>query len=472
MESSKDKENKRKSLKSQLVNFGIGPIVGMGISMFTVPVTTRLLSPEEFGKSSLFTLFQSIFLIIGLLGLDQGYVRYYNDKETNRTELLQNALFFPLIFCLLLITICLLFLKPISMFLFGSVEIGLMIAFCIFIPVLVLNRFFLLQIRMDLRGKTYSLLNVVSQIITFTILLGLLVFYQKTFRAIIYSTIIASYINTFIIFLFCNKSFIKQKFNYSSKIQKDLLSFSLPLVPATLLSWVLNSFDKVGLRTWSDFSQLGLYSAAFKIVALLNIFQTIFCTTWTPIAYKWNEDGVEKEKFEKVSTIVLAGMVILFSFVIVFRDVIMLFLGSEYRNTSKIFVFLLFVPVLYTVSETTCLGIDFSKKTIYTLWTTIITVILNLAGNFLLISKYGAEGAAITTCLSYVVWFWLRTLFSRKLWFRFGLFKYILNILLLLGFCINMLTINSKVIELILFFIIVLFNIGLLLLMKKTKFEC
>ena len=463
---------KKNSLIRQLRDFGIGPIIGMGISMLTVPVTTRMLSPDEYGKSSLFTLFQSLFLCIGILGLDQGYVRYYNTKEIDRNNLLQNALFYPLIICAVLISICLIFLKPISNFLFGSVETGLMIAFCFFIPALLLNRFLLLQIRMDIRGKVYSFLNIISQLITFSVLFGLLVLYQKTFRAIIYSTIIAYYINTFIIFLFCDKTFIKQRFVYSSKIQKNLLSFSLPLVPATLLGWVLNSFDKVGLRTWSDFSQLGLYSAAFKIVALLNIFQSIFCTTWSPIAYKWHEEGVEKEKFENVSCIVLAGMVILFSLIIVFRDVIMLFLGAEYRNTSKIFVFLLFVPVLYTVSETTCLGIEFSKKTIYTLWTTIISVVLNLVGNFLLIPKYGAEGAAITTCFSYVAWFWLRTLFSRRLWFKFGLVKYIINILLLLVFCMNMLLVNSKIIELILLFIVIIFNLGLILLTKKNNTNC
>ena len=463
---------KKNSLIRQLRDFGIGPIIGMGISMLTVPVTTRMLSPEEYGKSSLFTLFQSLFLCIGILGLDQGYVRYYNTKEIDRNNLLQNALFYPLIICAVLISICLIFLKPISNFLFGSVETGLMSAFCFFIPALLLNRFLLLQIRMDIRGKVYSFLNIISQLITFSVLFGLLVLYQKTFRAIIYSTIIAYYINTFIIFLFCDKTFIKQRFVYSSKIQKNLLSFSLPLVPATLLGWVLNSFDKVGLRTWSDFSQLGLYSAAFKIVALLNIFQSIFCTTWSPIAYKWHEEGVEKEKFENVSCIVLAGMVILFSLIIVFRDVIMLFLGAEYRNTSKIFIFLLFVPVLYTVSETTCLGIEFSKKTIYTLWTTIISVVLNLVGNFLLIPKYGAEGAAITTCFSYVAWFWLRTLFSRRLWFKFGLVKYIINILLLLAFCMNMLLVNSKIIELLLLFIVIIFNLGLILLTKKNKTNC
>lgn len=465
-----NKENKL-SLLVQLRNFGIGPIIGMGISMLTVPVATRILSPEEYGKSSLFTLFQSLFLIIGLLGIDQGYVRYYNNKEIDKNNLFINCLYLPMAFAFILIIICLFFTNTISTFLFGSVEKGLMIAFCCFIPVLLLNRFFLLQIRMSLRGKTYSLLNITSQIINFLTLLLFLFFYEKTFRSIVYSTIIGMIINTFIIFLFCDKSFLKSSFSFSKKLQIDLLRFSLPLVPASLLSWLLNSFDKVGLRSWSSFEELGLYAAAFKIVALLNVFQSIFSTAWIPVAYKWYEDKVPNKKFEQVSTIVLAVMVCLFSFIVVFRDVIMLFLGSEFRNTSKIFVFLLFVPVMYTVSETTSLGIGFSKKTMYSLYVSIIAVILNIVGNYFLIPVYGAEGAAISTCISYIVFFWCRTLFSRHIWFKFKLGKYFLDIMLLLLFGINMIYFNNKIIEISIFVIIVVFNGFLLYKLYKEKKE-
>lgn len=455
---SEQKEKKQLSLIKQLRDFGIGPIVGMLISMLTVPITTRLLTPEEYGKSSLFTLFQSLFLIIGVLGIDQGYVRFYNDKNIQKDKLLQNSLFLPLCFSVFLILVCVLFFKPISLFLFGSLEVGLMIAFCIFIPILLLNRFFLLQIRMDLKGKLYSLLNIGSQIINFFVLLFFLFFYQKSFRSIVYATITGMLINTFIIFLFIDKTFIKTKLSISKVTQKELIKFSLPLVPATLLSWLLNSFDKIGLRTWSNFDELGLYAAAFKIVALLSVFQNIFTTTWVPIAYKWNEENISKEKFELVSTIVLSVMTCLFALVVVFRDIIMLFLGTEYRNTSKIFVFLLFAPVMYTISETTCLGINFSKKTIYNLYVSIISVCFSLFGNFILIPKFGAMGAAISNCLSYLVFFWGRTFFSRHLWFKFGLSKYIINQILLIFFAINIILCESKLLEIIIFMAIFLYN--------------
>lgn len=460
---------KNVSLLVQLRDFGLGPIIGVAVSMLTVPVTTRMLAPEEYGKSSLFTLFQSLFLVIGLLGIDQGYVRYYNNREIDRTKLFQNALFFPTLLSIALLAIVIIFFEPISTFLFGSLEIGLMVAFCFFIPMLLLNRFFLLQIRMDLRGKTYSFLNVFSQILNFGVLLVLLLFYQKSFRSIVYATIISGVVNTVVAFLFCNKGFVKQKFEYLPQLQKDLLKFSLPLVPAVLLSWLLNSFDKVGLRTWSDFNQLGLYSAAFKIVALLNMFQNVFSTAWIPVAYRWYEEKVPNKKFDDVSSLVLATMVTVFSLILVFRNVIMLFLGEDYRDTARIFVFLLFVPVMNTVSETTGLGINFSKKTIYNLYVFIIAVVLNLMGNFLLIPRYGAEGAAITTCISYIVYFWLKTFFSRKFWFKFRIGKYLFDIVLLLAFGINMILWQSKVIEMAIFFFVVVFNAFLITKIFKSR---
>ena len=46
---------------------------------------------------------------------------------------------------------------------------------------------------------------------------------------------------------------------------------------------------------------------------------------------------------------------------------------------------------------------------------------------------YGAIGAAIATGISYLVFFWTRTLISRKLWYKFKLKKFIVITIILLG---------------------------------------
>lgn len=419
-------------LLSQLVNFGLGPLIGMGISMLTVPVTTRLVSPEEYGKSSLFTLFQSVFLLVGLLGLDQSYTRFYNEEKINKQKLLFHVTFFPLCVSIFLIVLLLIFQQRISFFLFGSYELDLIIATCFFIPVLIINRFALLQIRMDLRGRTYSFLNIVTQLINFIVLVLFLFFYEKSFRAIVYSVIVGQVVATVIILFFVRTEFNWKNLQIDWDLSGEIFRFGIPLIPASLLSWLLNSFDKVGLRAWSTFDELGLYAAAFKIVAILSALQNIFTTAWIPVAYKWYEQKVSVSQFEKVSVVVSAVMSLGFAGIVLFRNVIMLFLGAEYRGTESIFVFLLFVPVMHTISETTTLGITFSKKTIFNVYVAIIATVLNIVGNYFLIPISGAQGAAISTCISYIAFFFARTFFSRKLWFNFKVGIHFFNIFLLL----------------------------------------
>lgn len=445
-------------LVKQLRDFAGGPLVGALISVVTVPVITRLVSPTEFGKSSLFTLAQTVFSLIAFLGLDQAFVRYYNEKDIDRKKLLKNCLILPCAFCVLLIVVILVFHKSLSVFLFGQNEPTIMVALCFLLPSLVINRFAMLLIRMDLRGKLYSLLNVVTQVVGFSVLLFFLIVYEKSFRSIVFATIISSLINTMLSVVVTRNYWDVSLGLVDKDLLYTLLSFGLPLVPATLLSWLLNSFDKIGLRSWSSFEELGLYAAAFKVVSILSIIQSVFTTTWIPVAYEWHEKNTETKEFDRVSSVVLSCMSLAFACVIVFRNVILMLLGPEYRNTSSTFVFLLFVPVLYTVSETTTLGIAFSKKTVYNLYVSIITAVFNLIGNYALIPKLGAQGAAFTTCVSYIVFFWTRTLFSRKQWYKFGLQKYIIDIFALFILAIISSRDSYRFFEVILVVFIIIYN--------------
>ena len=46
---------------------------------------------------------------------------------------------------------------------------------------------------------------------------------------------------------------------------------------------------------------------------------------------------------------------------IMFKDLIILLLGKDYREASMVIPFLVFMPLMYTISETTVGGIDFKK---------------------------------------------------------------------------------------------------------------
>lgn len=79
--------------------------------------------------------------------------------------------------------------------------------------------------------------------------------------------------------------------------------------------------------------------------------------------------------------------------------------------------FLIFNPIMLTISETTCCGIGFLKKSYMHIWVGVGACITNLLGNMLLVPQLGCKGAAISTGISYVVYFILRTFISNRYYY-------------------------------------------------------
>ena len=57
---------------------------------------------------------------------------------------------------------------------------------------------------------------------------------------------------------------------------KSLLKFGLPIVPVSIIGWALSGMDKVMLRGFCDYSELGMYEVAFKVVNIIGICTDVF----------------------------------------------------------------------------------------------------------------------------------------------------------------------------------------------------
>ena len=121
--------------------------------------------------------------------------------------------------------------------------------------------------------------------------------------------------------------------------------------------------------------------------------------------------------------------------VLLCKDIIALILGKNFAQSIYIFPFIMLYPIMYTMSESTAVGIGFSRKTEWNIIISALSGGANIALNYLLIPILDGKGAALATGISYMVFFWGRTLVSRKLWYRFRIGKYILYTLLILMNC-------------------------------------
>src|SRR5699024_825516 len=154
----------------------------------------------------------------------------------------------------------------------------------------------------------------------------------------------------------------------------------------------------------------------------LQIIQTAFTSFWVPTAYRWEKEKKDMKNFSFISDMVLLIMTIGFFFILFFKKYIIIILSSDYSEAQYVAGLLSLTPILYTISETTTLGIVFSGKSYYNVFVSVFSIIPNLLLNYLLVPKYGTIGAGIASASAYIVFCIARTYYSRKTGFVISFF--------------------------------------------------
>jgi O-antigen/teichoic acid export membrane protein len=448
-------EDSKQFLK-RLAGFSIGPIGGALISFIIIPLQTWFVDPTQLGKAAMYTMAFQLTSLFIYLGIDQAYVREYNAEE-DKKNLLWNSFVIPFLFSIIIMIIFLYFYEPISILLFKSVEKYIIHKLAYMLPFSVIYVFNTLIIRMQEKAKLFSLIQILNKILLLLFSVIILVFFERNFKGIIaaqyYSMIFISIFTTIL-----NFNYWKYKFKLNITLMKKLLKFGLPLIPASIMSWVLNSMDKIALRTWGTYEDIGIYSAAFKITGVIIILQQAFTMFWIPTLYRWYENNVPLNKYEMVSDKLNSLLTLVFALIVLFKDQIILILSPDYKQASLVVPFLMFYPVMYTLTYTTSMGINFQRKTYFNILTATISGIINIFGNILLVPKMGAIGASISTGISYIVLFVFGAYISSRVWEKMNLKNHYISIFLMVIMAYLGVFYNNFILNFLLFILILISN--------------
>ncbi|RGR83290.1 polysaccharide biosynthesis protein [Heyndrickxia coagulans] len=459
----------KNSFIKKLVGFSLGPVFGALISFITIPLTTHFISPEEYGKASMFSLMQVLIVSFLYLGFDQAYTREYNESN-EKENLLKNSLLFPLIISLAILMIIVFNLNWTSKLLFDSKHFHLAaFLFGVTIVVMTIERFILLSIRMKEKAIEFSILNILVKACILVVTIIFLKFIRKDFLAVVYSSVIGQIIGDVYLLIRYRMYLNYLNFKFDRKLVYKMLKFGFPLVLASSLNTLLNSLDRIFLRVFSTFTEVGIFTAAQKVSAVLSVIQASFTSFWTPTAYRWYSEKKEIKHFEFISSTILLIMSTLFIVILICKNFVIKILSNGYSETTFIIGMLCLQPIMYTISETTTLGIVFSRKSYLNLYVSIISIIPNVILNFLLVPKLGATGAAIATGVSYIFFFLSRSYFSNRLWIGFPLkTHFFVTVILFISALVN--TFSLKYITLInLFSLIFVISIQYNTLVKFYK---
>lgn len=397
---------------------GTGTLINLILGLLTTPIITRIVDPTEYGQLSIFNMYTSIALMVLCLGFDQALVRYYYESEDTeyRRELLFKCIKLPIIISLALSTIVIV-ASATGIFKF-EFNTFIMILLCLNTLIQLIYRFSLLLVRLAYKSKTYSILSIIHKLSYIGFALPLVVLVAKDYLLMLVIATILSYFVCMPISIFTQAKLWKFSKNNKDKSRitnKELFMYGYPYIISMGVTTIFQAIDKIFLNMFCSYNEVGIYSSTMSLVHIFAIIQTTFNTLWAPMAIEnYTNNKKDREFYKKGNQLITIVMFFIGISLILCKDIFAALLGEKYREAAYILPFLIFNPIMYTISETTVSGLVFMKKSKMQVVVAVGACITNIIGNMILVPRFGGKGAAISTGLSYIVFFTLRTVLSNR----------------------------------------------------------
>ena len=371
------------------------------LSFLLVPLYTSVLSTADYGLYDIYT--TTAFLLVPLLSgaVSQAALRFSMDSSEDRAQVFSEAIraFFIASFVIIAAVALNRYLNLIPLFNEYPIYFILYYVFCLLSDILLSFA----------RGVDKIFDVAVAGIISSVVIIALNVLLLLAFPLGVAGYFIAN-ISAFIavsLYLFFRLNLWRYITLRRNKVLRNEMGrYSRPLIFDQIAWWINNVSDRYVVTWICGAAANGIYSVAFKIPSILNVFQSIFNQAWTLSAVKEiNEKS--GEFYSKIYSIYNCGLVLLCSILLVGDKLIARILYANDFYQAWQYAPLLTISVVFSCLCGVFEGIfAAAKETKILATTTIVGAIINIAMNLVLVNAFGPMGAAFSTMVSYgLVWF-------------------------------------------------------------------
>ena len=386
------------------------------INFFLLPLYTKHLTPQMLGVSDSITTFTGILFPILVAGLDSAYSAFYFDKEENRADKVYTTILCTLIVLGVIPMIMAFAAEPLSVLLFGTEEYSAIVIMALFS--VSFNIWFLpfsLELRLQNRMLIFGISNVIASSLMVVLNIVFVSLLKMGASALILSGMIVHFEQILFLALAVRKK-IERK-NFDKWLLKSMLKFAIPLIPMSVMVWVLSLSDRYIILYYLGEDSVGLYGIGMRFVTMLNVVISGVAMAYTTFAFSSKDDEGAKKQYYYIFVVESVLLIIISFTVAIFnKEIIFLMTDKAYEGAEGPLRDLMFAQSIYAMTSVVGYGISFMKKSIYLLYGVIAGSIVNLALNFLLIPKYGIDAAALTTLIGYLINGLIVYYYSEKLY--------------------------------------------------------
>ena len=396
---SQDTKSRQRWLIKNTGILALGTISSKVLTFMLLPVYTNILSTEDYGTVDVLMTIVTLSVPFITLQLFSAVFRFIIEEEHDKkgqsviitTGILPAVLNYVVACILVLILNCFIKVPYCGLILlyfaanivfeyaqcimrgFGKNTLYSLMSFLMTLIILVSNIVMLLLLHM--KGETILISNILAY---FT--MGIIVFFRLHLQEYIHW-----------------KSFSRTKL-------KEMLKYSMPLIPNTISWWIANTSDRLIITFVLGAGANGIYAAANKIPNIYTTVFNVFNIAWSESLSRGVKDP-SQEKFVKqmfsrcfklfgcLNLGLISVISLIFNFLI----------GAAYADAYPQ-VFILILAIFFNSICSLYGGMfDAYKKSAITGTTTVIGAVVNLIVNISLIKFIGLYAASLSTLVSYLV---------------------------------------------------------------------
>ncbi len=408
-------EPKQRATPSMTKNISInslGIILQRSISLITVPIITRILTPFDYGITSTYVTWVAFLgLFVGLQvhgSLNNAQI----DLEANVLDRYRSSILFAAFLSAIVcfIPFCL-FGAGLESLLHLPRGFGIILVpqcfftFCI--------TFMTSKFSSEKKADKNLLLSLCFSIasVTLSILLAKSSLFPPS-TGYLYGGAIPAILLGLGIFLYI---MFKGRTLYNPDFWKYCLPLTLPLIFHGMATLVLSQSDRLMIRYMVGEEETGLYSFLYNIVALLTTIWAALNSAWIPFYFdylKKNDFSQIRVKVRSLNTLFACGCA---GFILVCPEVIRFIAAPTYWQKFEI-IPVIALGMFFIQQYSFPTNYEFyHKKTVWVATGTVSAALVNIALNFWMIPLWGGIGAAIATAISYLALYLFHDYIARHI---------------------------------------------------------
>lgn len=396
--------NQGKSIIKNTLIYAIGNFGSKILAFMLLPLYSFYLSKDEFGVYDLFIVTINLLAPLITLQISDATYRWLIDSNKDKSKqvnIIFNGFFIITIISFIFYFIYFILIQFITIQYYGYFAI--LLATNLYIP------FF----QKVLRGLGKNINFAISGIIYTFFLLTLNIIFLTVLNLKIESLFLASIIsNTIVLIYILNKINIKTIFlikNLDKEELKEMIKYSLPLVPNSISWWLINASDKYLILYFISVEANGVYAISTRFPSILMLLNSIFLMAWQDHGLKAKDNNKNSIFFSNLfNKFIVLEMTLVIFLISISPYLIKYLIAPKFIEAWK-YLPLLFIGTAFS-SFSAYIGVGYqrAKKTKGIFITSVIGGITNLTISLLFLNFIGLYAPALGTVISFLTVYLIR----------------------------------------------------------------